>query len=57
MLPHPHASRRRAEAALWRAAKAEKPALRSADIPVCGFWRLSSRQFGTVNLCQFVKFV
>ena len=41
--PNPQAGRRRAGAALWRAAKAERPALRSADIPVRGFGRLSSR--------------
>jgi len=27
--------------------QAGKPALRGADILVCGFWRLSSRQFNT----------
>ena len=31
--------------------QAGKPALRSADILVCGVWRLSSRQLRTVFRC------
>jgi len=41
----PHTGRRRAEATLWRAAKAEKCALRSADFLVGGFMELSSSVF------------